>query len=203
MEKIDDRCPAQEIEHDRDRRASRAVRQALGVNAGDRVTFHVPGDNQVVLSRAEEENDPAIGTFLDFLERDMTTRPEAIVGANAVIDVAYSSGVSMTSWKSMKGTGLAVRKQPEDLACPVCAEMIRRAAVKCRFCGAELASAAPGSAAKPGLAQPAFPADMAQSDTSPRAADLEPLRETNNPQVWLIVSGIFVFLFMLMAIAGG
>jgi uncharacterized protein YbjQ (UPF0145 family) len=29
----------------------------------------------------------------------------AKLGANAVINVEYNSGVSMTSWKSMNGTG--------------------------------------------------------------------------------------------------
>jgi hypothetical protein len=62
----------------------------------------------------------------------------ASVGANAVINVQYKSGVSMTSWKSMKAIRLAVRRETDDtdyMPCPVCAERIKRAAIKCCFWG--------------------------------------------------------------------
>ena len=62
--------------------------------------------------------------------REMATQ----LGADAVVDVAYSSGMSLTSWKSMTATGLAVRKIATDYACPNCAETIKRAAKECRFC---------------------------------------------------------------------
>jgi hypothetical protein len=57
--------------------------------------------------------------------------------ADAVINVAYHRGISRSSWNSLRGTGLAVRKVKDDVACPVCAETIKRAAKQCRFCGAE------------------------------------------------------------------
>lgn len=65
------------------------------------------------------------------------------VGANAVINVEYNSGISLTSWKSLKATGLAILKESEEIKCPVCAETIKRAAIKCRFCGAEIEQSKP------------------------------------------------------------
>ena len=53
----------------------------------------------------------------------------AKVGANAVLNVRYDSGVSLTSWKSMTGTGLAVVRESDDVACSHCAETIKRAAI--------------------------------------------------------------------------
>jgi hypothetical protein len=61
-------------------------------------------------------------------------------GANAVIDVTYSRGISATSWKAMFAKGIAVVMESENIKCPVCAELIKREAIKCRFCGADLAS---------------------------------------------------------------
>lgn len=124
----------------------------------------------------------------------------AKVGANAVINVEYKSGVSMTSWRSMKGTGLAVMKQSDDATCPSCAETIKRAAVKCRFCGADVESAAK-------LAEPAQASSEPSSivRAAPAAANAyanqEPLRETNNPQWWLIAIGAFVVLSTCVAIS--
>lgn len=118
------------------------------------------------------------------------------VGANAVIDVQYNSGVSMTSWRSMKGTGLAVQRVADDKACIVCAETIKRAATKCRFCGAD----------QPHVAASEAGADLGKAT---RAASLtntakhaEALKETNNPQLWLFVVAGFVLLMALLGAAG-
>ena len=48
------------------------MRHALGVDSGGKVAFEIRG-SQVVVTRAEVEAhaDPAIGQFLEFLERDI------------------------------------------------------------------------------------------------------------------------------------
>ncbi|MDE0223485.1 MAG: type II toxin-antitoxin system PrlF family antitoxin [Spirochaetaceae bacterium] len=48
------------------------IRQALGADAGTKVTFELHGNGQISVSRADAEHeDPAIGAFLDLLERDI------------------------------------------------------------------------------------------------------------------------------------
>jgi antitoxin PrlF len=56
------------------------VRNALGVDAGDRVSFRLDDEGKVSLSRAEDDGDPAIDAFLTFLAQDIQTRPAAIAG---------------------------------------------------------------------------------------------------------------------------
>jgi antitoxin PrlF len=55
----------------------KAVRQALGVDFGGRIAFHV-GDDGVTLSRAESSDDPAMDAFLGFLASDIKQHPEKI-----------------------------------------------------------------------------------------------------------------------------
>ncbi len=56
----------------------KAVRQALGVNAGDRVVFRIT-NGVVTVERADEDpTDPAIVGFLAFLARDLAARPDGI-----------------------------------------------------------------------------------------------------------------------------
>jgi hypothetical protein len=57
------------------------------------------------------------------------------MGANAIINVDYQRKVSMTSWSQLIGTGTAVMLESDERDCPSCAEKIKRAAKKCRFCG--------------------------------------------------------------------
>jgi hypothetical protein len=117
----------------------------------------------------------------------------AKVGANAIVNVSYDSGVSMTSWKSMKGTGLAVKKISDDITCPICAETIKRAAKKCRHCGEDVSSYAGSIQSQ---LDPEITPVSAYSNSS------EPLRETNNPQMWLI-AGAVIFIFVLILGAAG
>lgn len=62
----------------------------------------------------------------------------AKLGANGVINITYTRGISAMSWKALYAEGDAVLLQSDDYPCPVCAESIKRAAKKCRFCGADL-----------------------------------------------------------------
>ena len=50
----------------------KSIRQILGVNSGDKVSFHLT-DGQVVVTRAKKEQhrDPAIAGFLSILEKDI------------------------------------------------------------------------------------------------------------------------------------
>lgn len=49
----------------------KAIRQALGVTTGGKVSFELRG-GEVIVTRADAEHvDPAIGTFLDVLEQDI------------------------------------------------------------------------------------------------------------------------------------
>lgn len=57
----------------------KAVRQALGVDTGDRIVFCID-ERGVTLQRvAEDAEDPAIDAFLRFLAKDMEAHPERMV----------------------------------------------------------------------------------------------------------------------------
>jgi hypothetical protein len=66
----------------------------------------------------------------------------AKLGANAVIEVAYNRGMSLTSYEVLKATGVAVVLESDETTCPACAETIKRAAKRCKHCGAEIAATA-------------------------------------------------------------
>jgi antitoxin PrlF len=58
----------------------KSVRQALGVDYGDRIAF-VVDEHGVTVERADAaEADPVIDGFLAFLASDMEKHPEAIAG---------------------------------------------------------------------------------------------------------------------------
>ena len=59
----------------------KAVRQALGLGSGDRLSFVVDDQRRVYLEKAGsyEAEDPVVTSFLDFLARDMAEHPDASV----------------------------------------------------------------------------------------------------------------------------
>ncbi len=60
----------------------KSVRQALGVDVGGRIAFAV-GSEGVTVRRADAVGeDPAIGSFLAFLARDIQRRPEGVTALN-------------------------------------------------------------------------------------------------------------------------
>lgn len=61
----------------------KAVRQALGLTSGDRVSFVVDGQRRVYLEKAgdAEHEDPVIASFLQFLASDMAVHSDTSVVA--------------------------------------------------------------------------------------------------------------------------
>jgi hypothetical protein len=62
------------------------------------------------------------------------------LGANAVINVKYSRGMSLMSYEVLKAVGTAVIVEADEVQCPFCAETIKRAAKKCKHCGSDLSA---------------------------------------------------------------
>jgi hypothetical protein len=60
------------------------------------------------------------------------------LGANAVINVTYKRGMSLTSYSALKAVGTAIIVESDEIVCRFCAETIKRAAKKCKHCGADL-----------------------------------------------------------------
>ena len=117
------------------------------------------------------------------------------IGADAVIEVAYDRGMSLTSWKAMRASGLAVRKASEDYPCPSCAETIKRAAARCRFCGEALTPYTGAIAAGP--------ASTRAASASPRAlVSDEPLKSSNAATGWTVVVVILAAIWMLVMMSG-
>ncbi|MDZ4307866.1 hypothetical protein [Allopontixanthobacter sp.] len=114
------------------------------------------------------------------------------LGGNAVIETTYDTGISLTSWKSLKAKGLAVIKQADEKVCLECAETIRRAAKKCRYCGAtqeQLQLDAPTERTSVNL-------NSAEISPDHSAINEEPLRDNNNSAVWWIM-GVVAFIGIL------
>ena len=58
----------------------KAVRQALGVGYGGRISFRVEGENVTVHALPDENtSDPALAPFLALLEADIARRPASAV----------------------------------------------------------------------------------------------------------------------------
>jgi hypothetical protein len=64
------------------------------------------------------------------------------MGANAVVNVWYSRGMTLWSHEVLTAVGKAVVMESEEMKCPFCTEIITRAAKKCKHCGSELPAAA-------------------------------------------------------------
>lgn len=52
-----------------------AVRRALGLGKRDRIRYVVRSNGSVILRRAEQHDDPVLGSFLDFLARNIAEHP--------------------------------------------------------------------------------------------------------------------------------
>ena len=87
----------------------KAVRQALGVDYGGKIAFRVD-KRGVTVARVEDNEDPAIGRFLDFVAADIKRHPQAIKalspdlaariaaltdGVNVDLDAAIDGDVSL------------------------------------------------------------------------------------------------------------
>lgn len=60
-----------------------AVREALGLSKRDKIHYTIKTNGVVVLTRASNDNDPAIEPFLALLARDMQEHPEALRAVDA------------------------------------------------------------------------------------------------------------------------
>jgi len=75
-----------------------AVRHALKLGKRDKIRYAVQPNGQVVLSRAEDHDDPALGAFLQFLARDIVAHPKHLQSVDtALVERARAlvSGVEM------------------------------------------------------------------------------------------------------------
>lgn len=60
-----------------------AVRRALHLGKRDRIRYLVQENGSVVLQRVNDEEDPVLGTFLDFLARDIAKHPQRLRALDA------------------------------------------------------------------------------------------------------------------------
>jgi antitoxin PrlF len=59
------------------------VRKALGIAPGDKLAYVIEGDRAIIRRAEEEDHDPALGAFLDFLEREINDHPERLLPVTA------------------------------------------------------------------------------------------------------------------------
>lgn len=57
----------------------KSVRTVLGLHGGERVGYVIEGDQvKMVNATAKRQDDPVLGSFLDFLARDIEAHPERL-----------------------------------------------------------------------------------------------------------------------------
>lgn len=61
------------------------VRKALALEKRDRLHYEVRPNGEVVLTRADDNGDPALGAFLDFLADDIARHPERLKGMDPAL----------------------------------------------------------------------------------------------------------------------
>ena len=65
-------------------------------------------------------------------------REEAIkLGANAILNTQYKRS-SLTSWRGIKASGIAIYIEPNEKKCPFCAETIKKEAIIWKHCHSDL-----------------------------------------------------------------
>src|SRR3990172_1912202 len=84
------------------------VRRALKLGKRDRIRYLVQSDGSVVMRRAESTEDPVLGSFLDFLGRDIAAHPRHV----RVIDAGLAKRMR-TLTKGVK-VGLEASLDPTD-----------------------------------------------------------------------------------------
>jgi len=53
------------------------VRKALGLNKRDKISYRIQANGEVVISRLDQdEDDPLIGAFLEFITQDIEQNPQ-------------------------------------------------------------------------------------------------------------------------------
>ena len=57
------------------------VRKALGIGPGDELAYIVEGNRAIIVKATDEEQDPVLGAFLDFLARDIEEHPDRLKAA--------------------------------------------------------------------------------------------------------------------------
>jgi len=59
------------------------VRHALKLGKRDRIRYLVQSDGSVILQRADQTDDPVLGSFLDLLARDIAKHPRHVRAIDA------------------------------------------------------------------------------------------------------------------------
>jgi len=67
------------------------VRRVLKLGKRDRIRYLVQSNGSVILQRADQVDDPVLGSFLDFLARDIATHPQHVRAINADLAQRISS----------------------------------------------------------------------------------------------------------------